>query len=58
MITQGLKPIESKRKVVVYCRVSSSSQKPELKNQISVMETFCLNRGGNSNLPIQEYRTG
>ncbi|MBD2139778.1 IS607 family transposase, partial [Anabaena sp. FACHB-1237] len=42
---QGLKPIESKRKVVVYCRVSSSSQKPELKNQISAMETFCLNRG-------------
>ena len=45
LITQGLKPIESKRKVVVYCRVSSSSQKPELKNQISAMETFCLSRG-------------
>lgn len=45
LITQGLKPVESKRKVVVYCRVSSSSQKPELRNQISAMETFCLNRG-------------
>ena len=42
LIAQGLKPIESKRKVIVYCRVSSSGQKPELKNQISAMETFCL----------------
>jgi putative resolvase len=45
LIAQGLKPVEAKRKVVVYCRVSSSGQKPELKNQISAMETFCLNRG-------------
>ena len=45
LIAQGMKPIESKRKVIVYCRVSSSGQKPELKNQISAMETFCLNRG-------------
>jgi putative resolvase len=45
LIAQGLKPIESKRKVIVYCRVSSGGQKPELKNQISAMETFCLNRG-------------
>jgi putative resolvase len=45
LIAQGLKPIELKRKVIVYCRVSSSGQKPELKNQISAMETFCLNRG-------------
>ncbi|MDB9541069.1 IS607 family transposase, partial [Anabaenopsis arnoldii] len=45
LIAQGLKPIESKRKVIVYCRVSSSGQKPELKNQIAAMETFCLNRG-------------
>lgn len=45
LIAQGLKPVESKRKVIVYCRVSSSGQKPELKNQILAMETFCLNRG-------------
>jgi len=45
LITQGLKPVDSKRKVVVYCRVSSSSQKPELRNQVSAMETFCLSRG-------------
>lgn len=45
LIAQGLKPLESNRKVIVYCRVSSSGQKPELKNQISAMEIFCLNRG-------------
>jgi putative resolvase len=45
LIAQGLKPTEAKRKVVVYCRVSSGGQKPELKNQILAMETFCLNRG-------------
>jgi predicted site-specific integrase-resolvase len=45
LIAQGLKPIESKRKIIVYCRVSSSGQKPELKNQISAMETFCLSSG-------------
>ncbi|MEH2030029.1 MAG: IS607 family transposase [Nostoc sp.] len=45
LIAQGLKPIEEKRKVIVYCRVSSSGQKPELKNQVIAMETFCLNRG-------------
>lgn len=45
LIAQGLKPVESNRKVIVYCRVSSSGQKPELKNQVSAMEIFCLNRG-------------
>jgi predicted site-specific integrase-resolvase len=45
LIAQGLKPVESNRKIVVYCRVSSSGQKPELKNQISAMEAFCLGRG-------------
>jgi predicted site-specific integrase-resolvase len=45
LIAQGLKPVEANRKIVVYCRVSSSGQKPELKNQISAMEAFCLGRG-------------
>lgn len=44
-IAQGLKPTENSRKTVVYCRVSSSGQKPELKNQILAMESFCLGRG-------------
>jgi putative resolvase len=45
LIAKGLKPTESKRKIIVYCRVSSTSQKPELQNQVLAMETFCLNRG-------------
>jgi putative resolvase len=45
LIAQGLKPIQAARKTVVYCRVSSNAQKPELKNQIIAMESFCLGRG-------------
>lgn len=45
LIAQGLKPQEMDRKVIVYCRVSSTSQKPELKNQVTAMESFCLGRG-------------
>ncbi|AHJ29577.1 IS607 family transposase [Nodularia spumigena] len=45
LIIQGLKPTEQHRKNIVYCRVSSNGQKPELRNQITAMETFCLNRG-------------
>jgi putative resolvase len=45
LIAQGLKPTEAKRKTVVYCRVSSNAQKPELKNQVVAMESFCLGRG-------------
>jgi putative resolvase len=51
LVAQGLKPTESKRKTVVYCRVSSNAQKPELKNQIIAMESFCLGRG----LPVDEW---
>lgn len=44
-IAQGLRPIETDRKVYLYCRVSSANQKTELANQISAMEGFCLKRG-------------
>jgi putative resolvase len=44
-IAQGLQPLEAKKKVVVYCRVSSNNQKPELLNQIKAMESFCNSRG-------------
>jgi len=33
------------RQTVVYCRVSSQSQRPDLKNQRRVLEEFCLARG-------------
>ncbi len=44
-IALGNKKPEPKRKVVVYTRVSSSAQKPELQNQILAMEQFCLAKG-------------
>lgn len=44
-IAQGLQPLEAKKKVVVYCRVSSNNQKPELLNQIKAMESFCNSKG-------------
>ena len=39
----GLK--EEDRKIVVYCRVSSSGQKDDLKSQVKAMEQFCLSSG-------------
>lgn len=33
------------REVVVYCRVSSPDQKPDLESQVAAMEQFCLGRG-------------
>ena len=44
-IARGLKPTADKRKVKVYCRVSSAKQKTELTNQSLAMEQFCLARG-------------
>ena len=32
-------------KTIVYCRVSSRGQLPELKHQVSAMEEFCRGRG-------------
>lgn len=34
-----------KRRIVVYCRVSSQAQRPDLKNQRKVLEDFCSNTG-------------
>ena len=36
---------ERSRKTVVYCRVSSPSQKDDLNSQVQAMEQFCLGRG-------------
>jgi putative resolvase len=41
---QGLKPTKPTR-VIVYCRVSSPAQKPDLKNQRKVLEEFCIAKG-------------
>lgn len=42
---------EEDRKTVVYCRVSSTGQKDDLKSQLVAMEKFCLSSG----IPIDEW---
>lgn len=44
-LAQGLEPLERERKTIVYCRVSSSGQKPELVNQVTAMSEYCASRG-------------
>lgn len=39
----GIQP--KQRKIIVYCRVSSNSQKTDLESQVKAMEQFCLGRG-------------
>lgn len=39
------------KKTVVYCRVSGTSQKNDLKSQREAMETFCLHAG----IPVDEW---
>lgn len=43
-ILRGLTMNQS-RKVVVYLRVSSQAQKPDLKNQRAILEQFCTGKG-------------
>jgi predicted site-specific integrase-resolvase len=38
-------PAPAARTAIAYCRVSSSAQKPDLKNQRRVLEDFCAARG-------------
>lgn len=42
---QGRAPIIPQRRVIAYCRVSSSAQKADLSNQCRVLEEFCTARG-------------
>lgn len=44
-LAQGLEPNDQDRKTIVYCRVSSSGQKPELVNQVAAMSEYCAGRG-------------
>ncbi len=41
---QGIKA-DVPTRIVVYCRVSSPSQRPDLKNQRKILETFCAAKG-------------
>jgi len=44
---QGLRITGGKaaERIIAYCRVSSTAQKPDLKNQRTVLEEFCMARG-------------
>jgi predicted site-specific integrase-resolvase len=44
-VAKGLKPIPSKRKNILYCRVSSKKQLTELENQKNSMLSFLLAKG-------------
>jgi predicted site-specific integrase-resolvase len=57
-IALGEKPRPRIRKVVVYCRVSSSNQRPELKNQIKAMQEFSNNCGYSVSDTISEIGGG
>lgn len=37
--------LDTNRKIIAYCRVSSNNQKPDLINQRSVIETYCIAKG-------------
>jgi len=52
----SIKDIE--RRVIVYCRVSSHSQKDDLQSQVRSMEQFCLNGGIAVDEWIQEIGGG
>ena len=45
-------------RVVVYCRVSSAAQRPDLKNQRNVLEQFCASRGLSNPEFIEEVGGG
>ena len=43
--------VQKERRTVVYCRVSSQAQKPDLANQRRVLEAFCRQR----NMEVDEW---
>ena len=44
-IALGRETLVAKKRCVVYCRVSSTSQKPDLAKQRQTLEQFCAARG-------------
>lgn len=49
---------DTNRRIVAYCRVSSTNQKPDLKNQRSVLEDFCVSKGYSNVEYIEEIGGG
>ena len=46
------------QRIIAYCRVSSQAQRPDLKNQRSVIEDFCLARGMANVEFVEEIKGG
>ncbi len=57
-VALGEKPQPKARKIVVYCRISSSNQRPELKNQVRAMQKFANNCGYSITETISEIGGG
>lgn len=54
----GKRPNENERKIVVYCRVSSSSQKSDLKNQVEASMNYCIAKGYCNTILVEEIGDG
>lgn len=51
-------PSLEKRKIVVYCRVSSKAQSDDLKSQVNAMNDYCINSGQSIDEFIKEIGGG
>lgn len=54
----GKRRVAIAKRTVVYCRVSSAAQKPDLKNQRKVLEDFCAARGIANPIFVEEVGGG
>lgn len=41
----GLRTQDTRKRVIAYCRVSSTAQKPDLANQLEILKEYCLKFG-------------
>ena len=41
----GLRTRDTQTRVIAYCRVSSTAQKPDLANQLEILKEYCLKSG-------------
>lgn len=46
------------REVIAYCRVSSQNQRPDLKNQRSILENYCITKGYANVVFVEEIGGG
>ena len=41
----GLRTKDTRTRIIAYCRVSSTAQKPDLANQLSILQEYCTKSG-------------